>query len=215
MFPVFCVVAKASGLLERGRPARTMPRHSLGHYSDRPGTAPWVSRFGSLRFTPTGAAKLLLTLSDLHKQQHAGGTPALPGGSPLLMGWGDGRVGAGDRYFFMNIDVLGMHRIFSGKRVRSLDWVNPAKRPPHRLPYRAASAATTSCLSPCASMLMIWLTSEAAPSRLRGGSDLLLTERRVCPPRLPGSALSPTPPQGGVILERPGDEPSFLPDSLA
>ena len=56
---------------ERGRPARTMPRHSLGHlrHSDRPGTAPWVSLGLAVEVHTDrlAACQVALTLSDLHK----------------------------------------------------------------------------------------------------------------------------------------------------
>ena len=48
--------------------------------------------------------QVALTLSGGERNKDAGGTPALPGPS-LSSNGGDGRVGAGDRYFFMNIDA--------------------------------------------------------------------------------------------------------------
>ena len=85
MFPVLCV---DDAPRERGRPARTMPRHSLGHlrHSDRPAAAPWLSFGLAVVVTAdvVAACKAARKLSDHHKQQHAGGTPALPGNhSPL------------------------------------------------------------------------------------------------------------------------------------
>ena len=57
---------------ERGRPARTMPRHSLAHlrHSDRPGTAPGVSLGLAVEVHTDrlAACKVALTLSDLHKE---------------------------------------------------------------------------------------------------------------------------------------------------
>ena len=59
--------------------------HSLGHlpHLDQPGTAPWLC-FGwaaAVTADVVAACKAARKLSDHHKEQHAGGTPALPGGS--------------------------------------------------------------------------------------------------------------------------------------
>ena len=94
MFPVLCV---DDAPRERGRPARTMPRHSLGHlrHSDRPGTAPGVSLGLAVEVHTDrlAACQVALTLSDLHiRNKDAGGTPALPGGSLTSDGVG-GRPG--------------------------------------------------------------------------------------------------------------------------
>ena len=71
--------------------------HSLGYlpHLDQPGTAPWLS-FGLADGVPAdrvAACKAARKLSDHHKEQHAGGTPALPGdkgqdagGTPALPG---------------------------------------------------------------------------------------------------------------------------------
>ena len=100
---------------ERGRPGRTMPRHSLGHlrHSDRPGTAPGVSLGLAVEVHTDrlAACQVVLTLSDLHKGiRMRAGRPRSRGDLLPLMGWGDGRVGAGDRYFFMNIDAQDFFR---------------------------------------------------------------------------------------------------------
>ena len=67
MFPVLCVV---EGFL-------------LGHllHLDRPAAAPWLSFGLAVVVTAdvVAACKAARKLSDHHKQQHAGGTPALPG----------------------------------------------------------------------------------------------------------------------------------------
>ena len=66
--------------------------HSLGHlpHLDRPGTEPWLS-FGWAVAVPAdrvAACKAARKLSDHHKEQHAGGTPALPGSAVLVVPWG-------------------------------------------------------------------------------------------------------------------------------
>ena len=205
MFPVFCV---DDAPRERGRPARTMPRHSLGHlrHSDRPGTAPGVSLGLAVEVHTDRLAgcQVALTLSDLHKGiRMRAGRPRSRGDLLPLMGWGDGRVGAGDRYFFMNIDAQDFFR----KRLACIPG-NPQSMP-HRTIARAGFRCNnlSSCLScaSCASMLIIRLVAtravEAAPSRFVALRVLLVVTSGT--PRLPpsgstaGSALSPTPPQGG------------------
>ena len=110
MFPVLCV---DDAPRERGRPARTMPRHSLGHlrHSDRPGTAPGVSLGLAVEVHTDRLAgcQVALTLSDLHKgiRMRAGRprsqemriTPPLRGSRRSraarrrLMRWGGGSPG--------------------------------------------------------------------------------------------------------------------------
>ena len=100
MFPVLCVV---EGFL-------------LGHllHLDRPAAAPWLSFGLAVVVTAdvVAACKAARKLSDHHKEQHAGGTPALPGAitPPLrgsrrsravrrrLMRWG-GSLGLGQERF--------------------------------------------------------------------------------------------------------------------
>ena len=71
--------------------------HSLGHLPrlDQPGTGPWLSFGWAVVVTAdvVAACKAARKLSDHHKEQHAGGTPALPGdkeqyagGTPALPG---------------------------------------------------------------------------------------------------------------------------------
>ena len=109
---------------ERGRPARTMPgtASAIPPHLDQPATAPWLS-FGlaaAVTADVVAACKAARKLSDHHKGQHAGGTPALPGaitppleGEPQkpsrkakadAVGGGAGSA-PGNRYFFMNIDA--------------------------------------------------------------------------------------------------------------
>ena len=204
MFPVLCV---DDAPRERGRPARTMPRHSLGHlrHSDRPGTAPGVSLGLAVEVHTDRLAgcQVALTLSDLHKGiRMRAGRPRSRGDLLPLMGWGDGRVGAGDRYFFMNHRCTG----FFQETASLYSWESAI---PHRTIARAGFRCNnlSSCLScaSCASMLIIRLVAtravEAAPSRFVALRVLLIVTYGT--PRLPpsgstaGSALSPTPPQGG------------------
>ena len=227
MFPVFCV---DDAPRERGRPARTMPRHSLGHlrHLDRPGTAPGVSLGLAVEVHTDRLAgcQVALTLSDLHKGiRMRAGRPRSRGDLLPLMGWGDGRVGAGDRYFFMNIDAQDVWTTASWERGRPARTIFPPLRKrlacipgnpqsiffyePHRTIARAGFRCNnlSSCLScaSCASMLIIRLVAtravEAAPSRFVALRVLLIVTYGT--PRLPpsgstaGSALSPTPPQGG------------------
>ena len=191
---------------ERGRPARTMPRHSLGHlrHSDRPGTAPWVSLGLAVEVHTDrlAACQVALTLSDLHKQQHAGGTPALPGGSLTSDGVG-GRPGRRrGSIFFYEHRCTGCTGFFQ----ETASLYSRESAIPHRTIARAGFRCNnlSSCLS-CASMLIIRLVAtravEAAPSRFVALRVLLTVTSGT--PRLPpsgstaGSALSPTPPQGG------------------
>ena len=114
MFPVLCV---DDAPRERGRPARTMPRHSLGHlrHSDRPGTAPGVSLGLAVEVHTDrlAACQVVLTLSDLHKGiRMRAGRPRSRGDLLPLMGWGDGRVGAGDRCFFYEHRCTGCTGFF-------------------------------------------------------------------------------------------------------
>ncbi len=87
MFPVLCVVEGISW--ERGRPARTMTGTASGISSTWiDPTAPWLS-FGlavAVTADVVAACKAARKLSDHHKQQHAGGTPALPGVTSPLRG---------------------------------------------------------------------------------------------------------------------------------
>ena len=207
MFPVLCV---DDAPRERGRPARTMPRHSLGHlrHSDRPGTAPGVSLGLAVEVHTDrlAACQVALTLSDLHKgkrNKDAGGTPALPGGSLTSDGVG-GRPGRRrGSIFFYEHRCTGC----TGFGLRSLVSCNPGypQSPTARAGFRCNNLSSClSCLS-CASMLIIRLVAtravEAAPSRFVALRVLLIVTYGT--PRLPpsgstaGSALSPTPPQGG------------------
>ena len=66
--------------------------HSLGHlpHLDQPETEPWLS-FGWADAVPAdrvAACKAARKLSDHHKEQHAGGTPALPGDAVPGVRWG-------------------------------------------------------------------------------------------------------------------------------
>ena len=207
MFPVLCV---DDAPRERGRPARTMPRHSLGHlrHSDRPAAAPGVSLGLAVEVHTDRLAgcQVALTLSDLHKGiRMRAGRPRSRGDLLPLMGWGDGRVGAGDRCFFMNIDAQGCTGFFQ-ETASLYSWESAI---PHRTIARAGFRCNnlSSCLScaSCASMLIIRFVAtravEAAPSRFVALRVLLIVTSGT--PRLPpsgstaGSALSPTPPQGG------------------
>ena len=203
MFPVLCV---DDAPRERGRPARTMPRHSLGHlrHSDRPGTAPGVSLGLAVEVHTDRLAgcQVALTLSDLHKGiRMRAGRPRSRGDLLPLMGWGDGRVGAGDREH----RCTGCTGFFQ-ETASLYSWESAI---PHRTIARAGFrcnnlSSCLSCLS-CASMLIIRLVAtravEAAPSRFVALRVLLTVTSGT--PRLPpsgstaGSALSPTPPQGG------------------
>ena len=206
MFPVLCV---DDAPRERGRPARTMPRHSLGHlrHSDRPGTAPGVSLGLAVEVHTDrlAACQVALTLSDLHKGiRMRAGRPRSRGDLLPLMGWGDGRVGAGDRYFFEH-RCTGCTGFFQ-ETASLYSWESAI---PHRTIARAGFRCNnlSSCLScaSCASMLIIRLVAtravEAAPSRFVALRVPLIVTYGT--PRLPpsgstaGSALSPTPPQGG------------------
>ena len=209
MFPVLCV---DDAPRERGRPARTMPRHSLGHlrHSDRPGTAPGVSLGLAVEVHTDrlAACQVALTLSDLHKgkrNKDAGGTPALPGGSLTSDGVG-GRPGRRrGSIFFYEHRCTGCTGFFQ-ETASLYSWESAI---PHRTIARAGFrcnnlSSCLSCLS-CASMLIIRLVAtravEAAPSRFVALRVLLIVTYGT--PRLPpsgstaGSALSPTPPQGG------------------
>ena len=210
MFPVLCV---DDAPRERGRPARTMPRHSLGHlrHSDRPGTAPGVSLGLAVEVHTDrlAACQVALTLSDLHKgkrNKDAGGTPALPGGSLTSDGVG-GRPGRRrGSIFFYEHRCTGCTGFFQ-ETASLYSWESAI---PHRTIARAGFrcnnlSSCLSCLS-CASMLIIRLVAtravEAAPSRFVALRVLLIVTSGT--PRLPpsgstvGSALvSPTPPQGG------------------
>ena len=207
MFPVLCV---DDAPRERGRPARTMPRHSLGHlpHLDRPGTAPGVSLGLAVEVHTDRLAgcQVALTLSDLHKGiRMRAGRPRSRGDLLPLMGWGDGRVGAGDRYFFYEHRCTGCTGFFQ-ETASLYSWESAI---PHRTIARAGFRCNnlSSCLScaSCASMLIIRLVAtravEAAPSRFVALRVLLVVTSGT--PRLPpsgstaGSALSPTPPQGG------------------
>ena len=194
---------------ERGRPARTMPRHSLGHlrHSDRPGTAPGVSLGLAVEVHTDRLAgcQVALTLSDLHKgkrNKDAGGTPALPGGALTSNGVG-GRPGrCRGSMFFYEHRCTGCTGFFQ-ETASLYSWESAI---PHRTIARAGFRCNnlSSCLS-CASMLIIRLVAtravEAAPSRFVALRVLLTVTSGT--PRLPpsgstaGSALSPTPPQGG------------------
>ena len=97
------------------------------------------------------------------------GRPRSRGDLLPLMGWGDGRVGAGDRYFFMNIDAQDAQDFLQEAAVL-YSWESAI---PHRTIARAGFRCNnlSSCLScaSCASMLIIRLVAtravEAAPSR--------------------------------------------------
>ena len=86
MFPVLCVVEGFLGA-RASRPHNDW--HGLGHllHLDRPAAAAWLSFGLAVVVTAdvVAACKAARKLSDHHKQQDAGGTPALPGGchSPL------------------------------------------------------------------------------------------------------------------------------------
>ena len=66
--------------------------HSLGHlpHLDQPGTAPWLSFGWAVVVTADveAACNAARKLSDHHKEQHAGGTPALPGDAARPVRWG-------------------------------------------------------------------------------------------------------------------------------
>ena len=197
---------------ERGRPARTMPRHSLGHlrHSDRPGTAPGVSLGLAVEVHTDrlAACQVARKLSDLHKgkrNKDAGGTPALPGGSLTSDGVG-GRPGRRrGSIFFYEHRCTGCTGFFQ----ETASLYSSESAIPHRTIARAGFrcnnlSSCLSCLS-CASMLIIRLVAtravEAAPSRFVALRVLLIVTSGT--PRLPpsgstaGSALSPTPPHGG------------------
>ena len=142
------------------------------------------------------------------------GRPRSRGDLLPLMGWGDGRVGAGDRYFFMNIDAQDAQD-FLQETVACIPG-NP-QSPTARAGFRCNNLSSClSCLS-CASMLIIRLVAtravEAAPSRFVALRVLLIVTSGA--PRLPpsGSTVGCPPPalrapsrrlplKGGVILER-------------
>ena len=193
---------------ERGRPARTMPRHSLGHlrHSDRPGTAPGVSLGLAVEVHTDrlAACQVALTLSDLHiRNKDAGGTPALPGGSQTSDGVG-GRPGRRrGSIFFYEHRCTGCTGFFQ-ETASLYSWESAI---PHRTIAWAGFRCNnlSSCLS-CASMLIIRLVAtravEAAPSRFVALRVLLIVTCGT--PRLPPSGstvgcalVSPTPPQGG------------------
>ena len=104
--------------------------HSLGHlpHLDQPGTAPWLS-FG-LAATVTAdvvaASKAARKLSNHHTDQDAGGTPALPGGTPPLRGsrrrwlmrWG-GQLTAGPPLFIQHMHT-GVGILLSREFVRCM-----------------------------------------------------------------------------------------------
>ena len=106
------------------------------------------------------------------------GRPRSRGDFFPLLGWGDGRVGAGGSIFFPLLTSMHrMHRIFQ-ETASLYSWVSAI---PHRTIARAGFRCNnlSSCLScaSCASMLIIRLAAtpavEAAPSRfvfLRGSS---------------------------------------------
>ena len=68
------------------------------------------------------------------------GRPRSRGDLLPLMGWGDGRVGAGDRYFFMNIDAQDAQDFFR-KRLACIPGNPQSPTAPSPGP---ASGATTS-----------------------------------------------------------------------
>ena len=80
MFPVLCVVEGFLGA-RASRPHNDW--HGLGHllHLDRPAAAPWLSFGLAVVITAdvVAACKAARKLSDHHKEQDAGGTPALPG----------------------------------------------------------------------------------------------------------------------------------------
>ena len=80
MFPVYGVVEGFLGA-RASRPHNDW--HGLGHllHLDRPAAAPWLSFGLAVVVTAdvVAACKAARKLSDHHKEQDAGGTPALPG----------------------------------------------------------------------------------------------------------------------------------------
>ena len=226
MFPVLCV---DDAPRERGRPARTMPRHSLGHLLHSGSTrqpAPGVSLGLAVEVHTDrlAACKVALTLSDLHKGiRMRAGRPRSRGGSLTPDGVG-GRPGRRrGSIFFYEHRCTGC----TGFGLRSLVSCNPGyPQSPTVTTARAGFRCNnlSSCLScaSCASMLIIRFVAtravEAAPSRFVALRVLLIVTYGT--PRLPpsgstaGSALSPTPPQGGSDTGAL-NHISFLPDSLA
>ena len=206
MFPVFCVVEGFLGA-RASRPHNDW--HDLGHLLrlNRPAAAPWLSFGLAVVVTAdvVAACKAARKLSDHHKQQDAGGTPALPGGSLTSDGVG-GRPGRRrGSIFFYEHRCTGCTGFFQ-ETASLYSWESAI---PHRIiawaGFRCNNLSSClSCLS-CASMLIIRLVAtravEAAPSRFVALRVLLLVTYGT--PRLPpsgstaGSALSPTPPQGG------------------
>ena len=85
MFPVLCVVEGILGA-RASRPHNDW--HGLGHllHLDRPAAAPRLSFGLAVVVTAdlVAACKAARKLSDHHKEQHAGGTPALPGDAVSL-----------------------------------------------------------------------------------------------------------------------------------
>ena len=160
-----------------------------------------------LRFTPTGwlPAKPRGSSATTISNRMRAGRPRSQGDLLPLMGWGDGRVGAGDRCFFYEHRCTGCTGFFQ-ETASLYSWESAF---PHRTIARAGFRCNnlSSCLScaSCASMLIIRLVAtravEAAPSRFVALRVLLIVTCGT--PRLPpsgspaGSALSPTPPQGG------------------
>ena len=130
---------------ERGRPARTMPGAASAISST------WIDPerrrgvfFGLAVAVPAdlvAACQVALTLSNLHKAiRMRAGRPRSRGDPFPLMGWGDGRVGAGDRYFFINIDAQDAQDFFR-KRLAC----NPGypQSPTGPSPEPASSAGTS------------------------------------------------------------------------
>ena len=96
MFPVFGVVEGFLGA-RASRPHNDW--HGLGNllHLDRPAAAPWLSFGLAVVVTAdvVAACKAARKLSDHHKQQHAGGTPALPGDKGQDAGGTPGFPGGG------------------------------------------------------------------------------------------------------------------------
>ena len=66
------------------------------------------------------------------------GRPRSRGDLLPLMGWGDGRVGAGDRYFFMNIDAQDAQDLVLGVWCLAILGIRnpPPDHRPSRLPVQ-------------------------------------------------------------------------------
>ena len=136
MFPVFRVDDAPPGA-RASRPHNDW--HGLGHlrHSDRPGTAPGVSLGLAVEVHTdrVAACQVALTLSDHHKGiRMRAGRPRSRGDLLPLMGWGDGRVGAGDRYFFYEHRCTGCTGFFQ-ERASLYSWES-AIPPPHHRPGR-------------------------------------------------------------------------------